>query len=729
MEYINENISPVEIWGGVECTVARIRNNIYDQLKISGHENRHNDLMLYSDLGIKTIRYPLLWEKYESDPVKFYELHDLRLNQLRKLQIEPVAGLLHHGSGPAFTNLYDDQFPELFASYALKIARRYPWINYYTPINEPLTTARFSGLYGVWYPHYRDDHSFVRIFLNELKATVLSIQAIRSVNPRAKLIQTEDLCRIYSTPVLKYQADFENHRRWLTYDILMGMVNSDHPLWKFFISSGIDNKELEFFLANKTEPYICGFNYYITSERFLDHRISMYPRRFHGGNGLHSYVDIEAVRAGLPEAISAGSLLTEAWERYRLPVALTEVHMACTREEQLRWFNEIYQTAIRLKEEGVDFRAITAWSLIGSFDWDSLLRKKNNHYESGVYDIRSGQPRPTALAGMIKTINQGNIYQSNLLHIPGWWRRNGCFSSRITEESPETGTSHQSPVLIIGANGSLGSAFMRICEKRGIPYQTVERSQLDITSRESVKAILARINPWAVINAAGFSKIDEAEKNQQTCFRENTLGPSILAEICKSDNRKLVTFSTDQVFNGKKGKPYIESDCTAPLNIFGQSKKMAEERVLSINPNSLIIRSSYFFNPWHPRDALSEILHAISATELTHYLSSDIVISPAYIPDLINTTLDLLIDGESGIWHLSSQEETTAFEFTRHALQLAGLDDKSVISVPSARLQHTAERPRYSVLKSTQGISLPSLQSALHCYIQEIQLAEKLINT
>lgn len=728
MKSIHENINPVEIWGGVECTVARIGNSVYDQLITSGHENRQDDLILFSDLGIKTIRYPLIWEKFESDPDQFYALHDMRLNQVRKLQIEPVAGLLHHGSGPEFTSLYDEQFPELFASYALKMARRYPWIKYFTPINEPLTTARFSGLYGIWYPHRSDDYSFARIFLNEMKATVLSMQAIKSVNPGAKLIQTEDLCRIHSTPVLKYQADFENHRRWLTYDILLGRVNQEHPLWNFFISSGIDQEDLEFFIVNKTEPYICGFNYYITSERFLDHRISDYPRSYHGGNGLHSYVDIEAVRAGLPENFNSGDLLTEAWDRYRLPLALTEVHMACTREEQLRWFDEIYHTAIRLKEEGIDFRAITAWSMLGSFDWDSLLRKKNNHYETGVYDIRSGQPRPTALADMIKTLNRGKVYQSTLLHIPGWWRRSSNFSSRITETSSATGTAQHRPVLIIGANGSLGSAFIRVCEKRGIPYQTLERSQLDITSRESVRTVLTHINPWAVINAAGFSKIEEAEKNSRTCYRDNTLGPAILAEICKSENSRLVTFSTDQVFNGKKGKPYIESDHTAPLNIFGQSKKMAEERVLAINPESLIIRSSYFFNPWHRRDALAEILQAIAASGLPHYLSSDIIISPAYIPDLINTTLDLLIDGESGIWHLSSQEETTPFEFTKHALHMAGLDDKSVISVPSANLQYTAERPRYSVLKSTQGISLPSLQSALHCYLEEFQLADKLIN-
>ncbi len=731
MESLKENIRPVEIWGGIECTVARIKDGLYDQLGLSGHEKREDDLQLYADLGIKTIRYPLLWEKCDRDTVRFYELHDFRLNQLRKLHIEPIAGLLHHGSGPAYTNLLDERFPLRFASYALQIARRYPWLNYYTPVNEPLTTARFSGLYGIWYPHCTDNYSFARILINELKSTVLAIQAIQSVNPRAKLIQTEDLCRIHSSPPLKYQADFENHRRWLTYDILLGKVKQDHPMWNFLITSGIKPEELEFFISQKTEPSVCGFNYYITSERFLDHRVSLYPLKYKGGNGRHSYIDIEAVRADMPGIINAGNLLTEAWERYRLPVALTEVHLACTREEQLRWFYEIYQSSLKLKEEGVDMRAVTAWSLFGSFDWDSLLCKKNNHYESGVYDIRSGKPRPTALAGMINSINTGTVYQSDLLSVPGWWRRSADYSSRVTEPGNTSGNGSAPtgrPLLIIGSKGSLGGAFVRICEKRGILYYSVERSQLDITSRESVRSVLSFVNPWAIVNAAGFSQIDEAENQEQICFRENTLGPSILAAVCKSENIKLVTFSADQVFNGRKGKPYLESDCTAPLNIFGQSKKMAEERVLSINSKSLIVRSSCFFNPWHAEDSLADILYSCASTTRPHPLASDIIFSPAYIPDLVNTTLDLLIDDESGIWHLSSPEETSPFEFTRQALRMAGLDDKFLVSVPSATLRHTAERPCYSVLKSTQGTALPSLQTALQCYLQEFQLSERLIN-
>lgn len=667
----------------------------------------------------------MLWEKYAQDQKLFFKLHDQRLDRLRQLDIQPIAGLLHHGSGPFFTDLYDLDFPKHLAEFAYKIAERYPWIDLYTPVNEPLTTARFSGLYGVWYPHKNNDYSFTRILLNELKGVILSMQAVNSINANAQLVQTEDICKIYSTKSLKYQADFENQRRWLTYDILLGKLNAKHPLWNYFIESGTRSQDLEYFIKNKLTPGICGFNYYVTSERYLDHRRSLYPACFHGGNGRQKYTDVEAVRANIPQALNPGELLREAWERYHLPIALTEVHMACTREEQLRWFHEVYQAAVKLKREGVDIRALTAWSFLGSFDWNSLLCVKNNYYESGVYDIRSGKPRPTALAQMIKTINSGKDYSNILLNLPGWWKRQDrhIFKSanrKILLASEASGIAeHVPPLLIIGATGSLGSAFARVCNFRGIVYHLSERGELDITSKEAIEKILDKIKPWAVINAAGYTRIDEAEKSPQACFRENTTGPVMLAEICKSLGIKFVTFSTDQVFNGEKKRPYSVNDLTGPLNQYGLSKKMAEEQISKVNPDSLIIRSSVFFNPWHKHDTLSKILFSGMHSNYQFNLPSDIVISPAYIPDVVNTVLDLLIDGESGIWHLSNQQEITYSEFARLALEIAGLNKNIITAVPSTSLDYTALRPSYSVLETSAGITLPLLTNALKNFVSE----------
>jgi dTDP-4-dehydrorhamnose reductase len=146
------NLESLELWGGIECTVNRVGRHYHDQLQFSGHAQRPSDLQALSSLGLKALRYPVLWES--SAPRSLTEL-DLewaaeRLQLIRELEIEPIAGLLHHGSGPGYTSLLDDGFPEKLAHYAAAVARRFPWLRRFTPVNEPLTTARFSGLYGHW---------------------------------------------------------------------------------------------------------------------------------------------------------------------------------------------------------------------------------------------------------------------------------------------------------------------------------------------------------------------------------------------------------------------------------------------------------------------------------------------------------------------------------------------------------------------------------------------------
>src|SRR5215211_7891412 len=222
--------SSIDLWGGIECTINRIQNVYHDQLHYSKHYMRENDIDEIADLGIKTIRYPLLWEYHQ--PALGEEINwswaERQLNTLRKKGITPIAGLLHHGSGPNYTSLLSDNFASGLADYASRVAAKFPWIEYYTPINEPLTTARFSGLYGLWYPHHKNDISFAKMLINQLKGVVLSMGAIRKINPDAKLVQTEDLGKTYSTPRLQFQANFENERRWLTFDLLCGRANADH---------------------------------------------------------------------------------------------------------------------------------------------------------------------------------------------------------------------------------------------------------------------------------------------------------------------------------------------------------------------------------------------------------------------------------------------------------------------------------------------------------------------
>ena len=417
----------MQLWGGIECTIARVGSKTFDQLARSGHYERGEDLELIASLGITTLRYPLLWERAATSVPGVYDwsFADQRLRKLRELGIRPIAGLVHHGSGPPWTHLLDPSFASGLAEYAGQLARRHPWLQWYTPVNEPLTTARFSGLYGHWYPHERNARAFARMLINQCRATVLSMQAIRAVNPAAKLVQTDDLGTIYATEPLRYQAEFENQRRWLGWDLLLGRVDVTHAMYAHLIACGNEPGELAWFREQRCGPDLIGIDHYVTSDRYLDHRLEAYPECTHGGNGRDRYADVEAVRVLERPGTSLRHLVLEAARRYHLPLALTEVHIGCEVEEQVRWLHDAWTTCEQLAASGVPIQAVTAWALFGCYDWDTLMTREGS-YESGAFCLRSGRPRPTALAEYIRATTKRN----GLERIPalstgrhGWWRR------------------------------------------------------------------------------------------------------------------------------------------------------------------------------------------------------------------------------------------------------------------------------------------------------------------
>jgi dTDP-4-dehydrorhamnose reductase len=389
----------------------------------TGHHERLEDIDRVASLGITKLRYPVLWERIAPQGLKRanWSWTDERLHRLKDCGIEPIATLLHHGSGPWYTNLLDEEFPEKLAEFAGAVARRYPWLRRFTPVNEPLTTARFSALYGLWYPHCRSDRDFVRALFNQIRGIAAAMRAIREVIPDAQLVQTEDLGKTYGTPMLEQQVRFDNDRRWATYDILYGQVRLDAPFMQFVQNLGF-SLDAPTLAAMQCEPEIAGVNYYVTGERFLDDRLHLYPRACAGGNERQAYVDVEAVR--VPEG-TAGlmPLALECWERYRRPLAVTEAHIACTQEEQVRWLDELHTDCIRLRAAGAHVRAFTVWALFGAYDWNSCLTNRTEYYENGVFDVRTNPPSETALAEWTRAAARGERLFHRSLRTAGWWRR------------------------------------------------------------------------------------------------------------------------------------------------------------------------------------------------------------------------------------------------------------------------------------------------------------------
>jgi dTDP-4-dehydrorhamnose reductase len=715
----------LELWGGTECTVNRVGADYIDQTVRTGHQARLDDLDRIASLGVRAVRYPVLWERVAPSGLgqADWAWTDQRLARLRQLKLRPIAGLVHHGSGPRDTSLLDPQFPHRLATYARAVAERYPWLLDYTPINEPLTTARFSALYGHWYPHRRNDLAFAEALLNECRGVVEAMAAIREVNPEARLIQTDDLGKTYSTPRLAYQAAFENERRWLSWDLLCGVVDAAHPMWSYLRWLGVEEPTLAWFLEHPCPPDVLGVNYYLTSERVLDESQEHYPEDRRGGNGRDDYADMEAARVRA-EGIGGWALvLREAWQRYHLPLAVTEVHLGSTRDEQLRWLFEAWQACAHLRIEGVDVRALTVWSLFGAFDWNHLVTCGHDHYEPGAFDVRGPRPRPTALARLTRQLATSSTSDEPVLDTPGFWRRPERLWMRpLWTEAPapravqvrRTRLARSEPrrLLINGATGTLGHAFARVCDKRGLAYQLLSRQDMDIAEPASVAAALERWQPWAVINTAGYVRVDDAETDIERCLRENTQGPVVLAQASARRGVRMVTFSSDLVFDGMSSVPYVESDAVGPLNVYGFSKADAERRVLEADPSALVVRTSAFFGPWDVHNFVYLALRSLAAGEEV-VAADDALVSPTYVPDLAHATLDLLIDHEAGVWHLANVGCLSWVDLAAMAARRAGLPTRRLVPRRTAALHLAARRPAMSVLGSERGRLMPDLEDAL----------------
>ena len=719
----------LELWGGHECTVNRVGDQFFDQTVRLGHQDRPEDLERFAEVGFKALRYPVLWERISRERPDEYDWAwtDERLEMIRRLGMRPIAGLTHHGSGPRYTSMIEDSFATGLAAHARAVAERYPWLEAYTPVNEPLTTARFSALYGHWYPHLRDEFAFWVALFNEIDATRLAMREIRRVNPAAQLVQTEDLGYTHSTQQLAYQARFENERRWITWDLLCGRVTPGHYLWDRLEWMGLTERA-KAIADDPCAPDVLGFNSYLTSERFLDHRFTRYPEHVRGGNGTMCYADVEAVRVADPGPLGVERLLEQTWERYGIPIAVTESHNGCTREEQMRWFHDTWCAAERLRSRGVPIQAVTYWALLGGYDWNTLLTAPNGHYELGAYDIRGaeGEIRPTGVIRMLTTLAKGEDELSPVLQQPGWWRRDlryvyppvkpaqgneGVPVSDIDESAP--------PVLITGATGTLGRAFAWACKVRGLPFVLTDRKAMALDDAASVRAALLQHKPWAVINTAGWVRVDEAEADPAACMLANTEGAANLAEACAEAGLPYLTFSSDLVFDGRSGAPYVESDAPNPLNVYGRSKAEAERRTLAAGGKPLVVRTAAFFSPHDPYNFAAWVVRELRAGR-TVRAAEDAVVSPTYVPDLVRASFDLLIDGETGIRHLVNDGAVSWAEFAVRVAEALELDARLIQPVPRAEMGWPAERPAYAALATERGQLMPTFERALAEFAEHV---------
>jgi len=386
---------PFEIWASPEPTVARIDTATYrDQLHETGHDVRDSDLDLLASLGISTTRYPVLWEKASPDSPAQLDLAwaTRRLERLRELGIEPVVTLLHHGSGPRWTSLVDPAFPEQFAAYAGAVAAAFPWIRRWTPINEPLTTARFATLYGAWYPNtVGDDAAFGAAIVNEALGMLLAMEAIRKRVAHAEFVVTEDLQSFTSLHrAVDGLVAHKRSRMFLSIELTMGRVRPGHELYTYLTRTcGVSRARLARIVAHACSPDLIGWNYYPNSERVVSKNVD--------GTVMNEPL-------GLHGTVSALPLLRAAHERLMLPFGISEAHVHGDPDSRVAWFEARAADLLELASEDRPVCMLGAWAAFGLVDWDSLLVRSDEHHEDGVFTFagRNGIPRETALTACVR---------------------------------------------------------------------------------------------------------------------------------------------------------------------------------------------------------------------------------------------------------------------------------------------------------------------------------------
>jgi dTDP-4-dehydrorhamnose reductase len=408
--------SRLEVWASPEPTVARIdADTVRDQCAETGWSGRPDDVDRIAELGVGGCRFPVLWEHVAPrDPhVRDFRAQRTGIERLRARGVDPIVTLLHHGSGPRYTDLLDPAFPELFAGFAAAATRELPDVLRWTPINEPLTTARFSTLYGVWYPNRRDDAAFGRALVHQVLATLYAMQRIRARCPAAQLVVTEDLQRFTAAdPGVCGYVDFLRERAFVSLELLAGRVVPGHALYGFLIERcAVSAHELATIAANAAAPDLVAFNHYPHSERYV----------YTAADGTIG--DVPAVYVPGEPALNAEPLLRAAARRLQLPVALGEVHIDAPGAERVRWLAQHAGAVESLRADGIDVRAIGVWAAFGMVDWHSLLRARAQAVEDGIYTFAGprGVPRRTPLTVAVAALARGERIDDR--GVRGWWER------------------------------------------------------------------------------------------------------------------------------------------------------------------------------------------------------------------------------------------------------------------------------------------------------------------
>lgn len=288
----------------------------------------------------------------------------------------------------------------------------------------------------------------------------------------------------------------------------------------------------------------------------------------------------------------------------------------------------------------------------------------------------------------------------------------------------------QKNVLVTGANGQLGNELRELKKRTNNAFHFIytDVDELDITSLPQVSDFIEHHSIEYIVNCAAYTAVDRAETEPEKAFLINHTGVENLATTAKESGCRLIHISTDYVFDGKATTPYTEKTKPNPLSVYGKSKLKGEEAILKIQPDFVIIRTSWLYSEYGT-NFVKTMLKLMNEKEEINIVS-DQQGSPTYAADLAEMIMVILENAEenewkNGIYHFSNQGETTWYGFAEKIKELAHIDTCKLRPIKTEEYKVAAERPRYSVLdkskiESTFHVAIPHWEDALKRCIKKL---------
>ena len=386
-----ENSYPTIEWKG-----KTIRQ---DELAKTKHYDRwRDDFRLLQELGIEYLRYGAPYFSTHTGPGKYdWGFTDETFNALRQQKTKLIVDLCHFGVPDWIGDFQNSDWPRLFVEYARAFARRFPWVRFYTPVNEIFIAATFSAQFGWWNERLKSDRAFVNALKNLCKANVLAMHAILEECPDAIFIQSESTQYFHpEAPNCQDYARRFNEKRFLAFDLTYGQhVNA--TIYEYLLDNGMTRDEYHWFLQHHLRSRcVMGNDYYATNENLVhaDGSLSLSGEIFGYYPITHQY-----------------------FTRYRLPVMHTETNYP--EPDAVKWLNKEWANVHRLKQDGVPIVGFTWYSLQDQVDWDTGLREDNRRVNAlGLCDLdRKLRPVGHAYRDLINEWRQTLPTESTVLSI------------------------------------------------------------------------------------------------------------------------------------------------------------------------------------------------------------------------------------------------------------------------------------------------------------------------